>query len=347
MENSRLFIAIKQNEKNKIPPKIIHLTPKSLNFQDKLYLNNIKDKCNDNQNIPRIECYYSEKRAIEMAKLKNGINSNCFDLYSPIFEKDYKYFSYDDLINKHLINKKDILNRECWFTEDISFEYIGTMLNNKYINKEYDFHDFYNEAGVFEAGFTKSELKRNNVIYLFNASEDKERVIFPDKIHYGNRLKRKTRYSSFWYPTAEGCMVAYLADYIRKNNLLDEDEYYAITNINVSKLYIKKECKNKIEKYLNNISFFVNIKTVPDYQVLDKNSIGYGWELYRNNYSCEYNVEPDTIKQVNRYDFMGYVSYTDDLNDSTNKLNREISRMNSYVKHGAYYKEGKKYNGRY
>lgn len=350
MENSKLYIAIEQNKNNKIPPRIIHLSPKTLSFQDKININKIKDKCNDNQNIPRIECYYSEKRAIEMAKLKNDDNRNkYFDIYSPILNSnhEYKYFSYDDLLNQHLINKKDLLNKECWFTENMAFEYIGTICNDKYVNKEYNYHDFYNEAGAIEASFTKNELKRKNIIYLFNSSTDKERVIFPNKIHYGNRLKRKPRKSSFWYPTAEGCMVAYLADYIRKNNLLDQEDYYAITNIELSKLYINKDCKNRIERYLNNLSFFINIKAVPDYQIFDKDSIGYGWELYRNNYSCEENVEPDTIRQVNRYDFMEYVTYIDDMNDLTMKLNKEASKYNSNVRHGIFYKRGEKYNGRY
>lgn len=345
-----LYVAFKKENKEKIPPKELTLTPKDITFKDKVNFSKFEDKCSDDTSIPRITCYHSIERAINILNGENKKSQNLYDIYQPNMNNDIYngYYDYEYLINRGLIKSKKLLCRESWFIQPTTFSYVGTVKkNNKneydFVYKDYDISDISLNEGVVENFFVRNELKRKGITILFNASNKKERIIYPDKDNFGNRFKRKYQKSSYWFTTPEGAMLNYITNYLTMNGLLDKKDYFLIIDNNLNELFIKKELKESIMKELLNLSFFINIINVPDYKLFDIEELGYGWKLYDNSFSYNEEIEPDAIKEVNRYDFMNYISFRDEEGMKKAKTVKEVYNSKRNVSHGLIYKKGEKY----
>ena len=352
-----LYILYESNlniKDNKFPVEKILVKPKGVSFKEKFKFDKFDDKKNDNTSMDRITCYHSIERAIEMTIDDNSSISKNYDIYSPYYleneedDKSFNFFYYEYLVKSNLIQPKSYLNRESWIMKPTYFKYIGTIeiKNNKdykFIMKNYQLKQFKHsqeplqelEEGFIENDLVRYELKKKDIQVLFNCTEEKNTIIYPDIINYGNRLSKK-RYSSYWYDNPMNAIISYVAKHLVKVGILEEEDFVILYH--TKKLYINEELKNSVLTELSNLKFFLNIINVPNYTLFSGKHLGYGWDIFEYTYTYDKKIYVDNVREISSMEMMEDIIFCNEQRLIKAEKTQHISRYERIASHGYLFK---------
>lgn len=287
------------------PLKYIELTPKKITFEERLFINGLEDKINDNTEIPFIPCYNSIDRAVEMCK--KGKNIKNFDIYIPIEYKLSDLYRYEYLVNRGLITPKDYNNREEWFVNPVKCQYYATIDNKGNLQPRNT--ETMLEGNTVEDDFVRRILAKKNVNYLFKCTENRERILPPDTYNLGNRIS-KPRMSSFWYISPIQSMLNYVSNYLVGNNIVDETDLILLYKKEI--LYIREYRKDDVLKALKNINFFINIILIPKFDLMSGKDLGFGWKRYDWAFSYDKSLYPGSVREVTADEFIDRIKFVNE-----------------------------------